>query len=180
MHRAPHSRRGGAPRRRFRCPLGGGTNKLVAKMAVEVAKPKPDNNATGVHIVAPGEEVTFLKRFSAGRDSDGRSVSSVTRPSRAGLRTVNDVLRSFDFLRLIRWFGDREGAMAATIACAALTAARSRGTARQKSMSREETFSTDIQRLRATIERELFALVVARRYPICAPSSSPRHDSRED
>ena len=31
--------------------IGGGTNKLVAKMAVEVAKPKPGNDATGVHIV---------------------------------------------------------------------------------------------------------------------------------
>src|SRR5689334_2852368 len=34
--------------------IGGGTSKLVAKLAVERAKPKPGTGANGVHIVAPG------------------------------------------------------------------------------------------------------------------------------
>src|SRR6476661_9096507 len=38
--------------------IGGGTSKLVAKLAVERAKPK--TGATGVHIVPPGEEVEFM------------------------------------------------------------------------------------------------------------------------
>ena len=41
--------------------IGGGTSKLVAKLAVERAKPKPGTGATGVHIVEPGEEQPFLE-----------------------------------------------------------------------------------------------------------------------
>ncbi|MFI5243237.1 MAG: DNA polymerase IV, partial [Gemmatimonadales bacterium] len=71
--------------------IGGGTNKLVAKMAVEVAKPKPDNNATGVHVVAPGDESSFLKRFLLA-EIPLIGPKFQTRLERAGLRTVNDVL----------------------------------------------------------------------------------------
>src|SRR5690606_12709601 len=40
--------------------IGGGTNRLVAKLAVERAKPKPGTGADGVHVVEPGEEAAFL------------------------------------------------------------------------------------------------------------------------
>src|SRR5690242_7692898 len=43
--------------------IGGGTSKLVAKLAVERAKPKPGTDATGVHIVPAGEEGRFLETF---------------------------------------------------------------------------------------------------------------------
>src|SRR4051794_20619814 len=43
--------------------IGGGTTKLVAKLAVERAKPKPGTTATGVHIVPVGEEAAFLETF---------------------------------------------------------------------------------------------------------------------
>src|SRR6187402_2474184 len=36
--------------------IGGGTSRLVAKMAVEVGKPKPGTGATGVHCVTSGDE----------------------------------------------------------------------------------------------------------------------------
>ncbi|HEV7703477.1 MAG TPA: DNA polymerase IV [Gemmatimonadaceae bacterium] len=134
--------------------MGGGTNKLVAKMAVEVAKPKPDNNATGVHVVAPGEEATFLKRFLLA-EIPLVGPKFVTRLERAGLRTVNDVLEH-PLPELIRWFGDREGQWLYE-RVRGIDSGAVEGHGEQKSMSREETFSTDISD-DATLERELFAL----------------------
>jgi DNA polymerase-4 len=134
--------------------IGGGTNKLVAKMAVEVAKPKPDNNATGVHIVPPGDEATFLKRFLLA-EIPLVGPKFVTRLERAGLRTVNDVLEH-PLPELIRWFGDRE-AQWLYERVRGIDSGAVEGHGEQKSMSREETFSTDISD-DATLERELFAL----------------------
>ena len=135
--------------------VGGGTNKLVAKMAVEVAKPKPDNNATGVHIVAPGDEATFLKRFLLA-EIPMVGPKFVTRLERAGLRTVNDVLEH-PMSELIRWFGDREGQWLFE-RVRGIDSALVEGHGEQKSMSREETFSADISD-DATLEHELFSLV---------------------
>ena len=135
--------------------IGGGTNKLVAKMAVEVAKPKPDNNATGVHIVAPGDEATFLKRFLLA-EIPMVGPKFVTRLERAGLRTVTDVLEH-PLSELIHWFGDREGQWLYD-RVRGIDSGAVEGHGEQKSMSREETFSTDISD-DATLERELFALV---------------------
>ncbi|MEO6210839.1 MAG: DNA polymerase IV [Gemmatimonadaceae bacterium] len=134
--------------------IGGGTNKLVAKMSVEVAKPKPDNNATGVHIVAPGDEATFLKRFLLA-EIPMVGPKFVVRLDRAGLRTVNDVLEH-PLSELIRWFGDREGQWLYD-RVRGIDGAAVEAHGDQKSMSREETFSTDIND-DATLERELFAL----------------------
>jgi DNA polymerase-4 len=44
--------------------IGGGTAKLVAKLAVELAKPKPGTDATGVFVVEPGDEAAFMARFA--------------------------------------------------------------------------------------------------------------------
>ena len=134
--------------------IGCGTNKLVAKMAVEVAKPKPDNNATGVHIVPPGDEATFLKRFLLA-EIPLVGPKFVTRLERAGLRTVNDVLEH-PLSELIRWFGDREGQWLYD-RVRGIDSGAVEGHGEQKSMSREETFSTDVSD-DATLERELFAL----------------------
>ncbi|MBK5188660.1 MAG: DNA polymerase IV [Gemmatimonadaceae bacterium] len=135
--------------------IGGGTNKLVAKMAVEVAKPKPDNNATGVHIVTPGDEARFLKRFLLA-EIPLVGPKFQTRLERAGLRTVNDVL-DHSLPELIRWFGDREGQWLWD-RVRGIDSSLVEGHGEQKSMSREETFSTDVSD-DATLERELFALV---------------------
>ncbi len=134
--------------------IGGGTNKLVAKMAVEVAKPKPDNNATGVYIVAPGDEATFLKRFLLA-EIPMVGPKFVVRLDRAGLRTVTDVLEH-PLPELIRWFGDREGQWLYD-RVRGIDSAVVEGHGDQKSMSREETFSTDVSD-DSTLERELFAL----------------------
>ncbi len=135
--------------------IGGGTNKLVAKMAVEMAKPKPDNNATGVHIVPPGDEATFLKRFLLA-EIPMVGPKFVTRLERAGLRTVNDVLEH-PLPELIHWFGDREGQWLYD-RVRGIDGGTVEGHGEQKSMSREETFSADISD-DAVLERELFALV---------------------
>jgi DNA polymerase-4 len=123
-------------------------------MAVEVAKPKPDNNATGVHIVAPGDEATFLKRFLLA-EIPQVGPKFVTRLERAGLRTVNDVLEH-PLSELIRWFGDREGQWLWD-RVRGIDSGAVEGHGDQKSMSREETFSADIND-DAALERELFAL----------------------
>src|SRR2546430_15254987 len=44
--------------------IGGATSKVVAKLAAGVAKPRPGTTADGVHVVAPGGEAEFLRRFS--------------------------------------------------------------------------------------------------------------------
>jgi len=134
--------------------IGGGTNKLVAKMAVEVAKPKPDNNATGVHIVAPGDEADFLKRFLLA-EIPLVGPKFQNRLERAGLRTVNDVLEH-SLPELIRWFGDREGKWLWD-RVRGIDGDAVEGHGDQKSMSREETVGADIND-DAALERELFAL----------------------
>jgi len=134
--------------------IGGGTNKLVAKMAVEVAKPKPGNEATGVHIVAPGDEAAFLRRFLLA-EIPLVGPKFQTRLERAGLRTVNDVLEH-PLAELIRWFGDREGKWLWE-RVRGIDGGEVEGHGEQKSMSREETFAADIND-DAALERELFAL----------------------
>jgi DNA polymerase-4 len=135
--------------------IGGGTNKLVAKMAVEVAKPKPGNDATGVHIVAPGDEATFLKRFLLA-EIPLVGPKFQNRLERAGLRTVNDVLEH-SLPELVRWFGERE-AQWLWERVRGIDGGAVEGYGEQKSMSREETFAADIND-DATLESELFALV---------------------
>jgi len=43
--------------------IGCGTTRLVAKMAVELGKPKPGTNGNGVCAVPPGREIEFLSQF---------------------------------------------------------------------------------------------------------------------
>jgi DNA polymerase-4 len=136
--------------------FGGGTAKLIAKLAVERAKPKPDNDATGVHVVAPGTEGEFLRGFTlAELPLVGPKFQE--RLAKFGMRTVPDVLQ-YDVPTLERWLGERE---------AQWLYDRVRGVDagvvephfEAKSISRDETFPTDI-RDDPELERELLALVV--------------------
>ena len=136
--------------------FGGGTAKLIAKLAVERAKPKPGNGANGVHIVEPGTEAEFLRGFTlAELPLVGPKFQE--RLARLGMITVPDVLQ-YDLPTLTRWLGERE---------AAWLYDRVRGIDHgivephfeAKSISRDETFPTDI-REDAELERELLALVV--------------------
>jgi len=121
--------------------VGGGTNKLVAKLAVELAKPKPGNDATGVHIVEPGMEAEFMLRFNLA-DIPLIGPRFQERLHRAGLRTVQHVLEQ-ELSSLVQWFGEREGRWLYD---------RVRGMDRghvepreeQRSISREDTFPRDL------------------------------------
>src|SRR6478672_7787068 len=121
--------------------IGGGTSKLVAKLAVERAKPKIGSGANGVHIVAPGGELEFMRQLALA-DIPGIGPKTTARLADAGLRSVKDVL-ALDAAALARHVGERD---------AAWLAERVRGVDEgevadrdvAKSISRDETFDTDL------------------------------------
>lgn len=86
--------------------IGGGTTKLVAKLAVERAKPKPGTGATGVHVVAAGDEEAFLATFELA-DIPMIGPRFQERLARLGMRRVPDVLQ-YDLATLTSWLGERE------------------------------------------------------------------------
>lgn len=134
--------------------FGGGTNRLVAKLAVELAKPKPDTGADGVHVVPPGEEAAFLGRFALG-DIPGIGPKGAARLARMGLATVPDLL-AFDRELLARTFGERETRWLVERAQGIdVSPVRVRDEAKQ--MSREDTFPADLHE-EAALERELLRL----------------------
>ena len=119
--------------------IGGGTSKLVAKLAVERAKPK--TGATGVHIVPPGAEVEFMSEHKLA-DIPGIGPKSTLRLAERGLRAVGDVLALDEpaLERLVgasetRWLTERvRGVDHAEVA----------EREEAKSISRDETFNTDL------------------------------------
>ena len=135
--------------------FGGGTTKLVAKLAVERAKPRPGNSATGVHVVPAGDEAAFLREFLLA-DIPLVGPRFQERLAKLGMRTVDDVLQ-YDTATLAQWLGERE---------ATWLSARVRGIDPSpverhwdaKSISRDETFPLDIAD-DAALSRELLALV---------------------
>jgi DNA polymerase IV len=137
--------------------FGGGTNRLIAKLAVELAKPRPGTKATGVFVVAPGEEESFMRRFDLA-DLPGVGPRFRARLDRIGLRTVHDLL-SRDRATLTRSLGTNETAW---------LFARARGVGgdavaprdRSRSLSHEETFDRDLSDDGA-LERELLRLAAA-------------------
>ncbi|MEO5580089.1 MAG: DNA polymerase IV [Gemmatimonadaceae bacterium] len=135
--------------------IGGGTNKLVAKLAVERAKPKPGTGADGVHVVEPGTEEVFLRTFSlAELPLVGPKFQE--RLANLGMTSVPDVL-CHDLATLRQWFGRREADwLWDRVRGISDSAVESGGEA--KSISRDETFSQDIH-IDADLERELLALV---------------------
>src|SRR5687768_1498886 len=86
--------------------IGGGTSKLVAKLAVERAKPKPGTGATGVHVVDPGGEAEFLATFALA-DIPLVGPKFQERLAKLGMTSVRDVL-PYDEATLARWLGHRE------------------------------------------------------------------------
>lgn len=136
--------------------IGGGTSRLIAKMAVEVAKPKPGTGADGVLCVAPGEEADFLSRF---RLADLPMVGPrlAEKLARMGLESVGDA-QAWPAEALVSRLGERAGEWLAK---------RVRGVDdsivtprdRQKQVSREDTFAKDIDD-DDLLERELLRLAV--------------------
>jgi DNA polymerase-4 len=118
--------------------IGGGTNRLVAKMAATLAKP------AGVFIVEPGEEAAFMRRFTLA-DIPMVGPKAQQRLARLGLKTVDDALRH-ERPPLIALLGEREGNwLYDRVRGRAAAHVESRGEA--KSISRDQTFSKDLSDL---------------------------------
>jgi DNA polymerase-4 len=145
--------------------IGGGTNRLIAKLAVERAKPRPGTSGTGIHIVAEGHEAEFVAGLDLS-DLPGVGPRFAEALRRHGLVRVRDAL-GLDRGTLGGWFGPRTGAWLYD---------RIRGISRTpvssyaepKSVSRESTFHVDLETDDA-LETELVRLVTR----VC-------HDLRSD
>ena len=135
--------------------IGGGTNKLIAKLAVERAKPKPGSGADGVHVVEPGAEAEFLRTFALA-DIPMVGPKFQERLRVLGMVTVPDVFQ-YDLPTLRRYVGEREADwLWHRVKGEDVSEVESHGEAR--SISRDETFAMDIEDDTA-LERELLALV---------------------
>ncbi len=125
----------------IRVSIGGGTNRLIAKLAANRAKPHRTPDAGGVLIVPPGEESTFLGTFQLA-DIPGVGPRFQERLARLNLVSVRDAL-AHDQQVLERWFGARAGRWLYD-RIRGRAAAHIEHHARAKSLSRDETFSRDI------------------------------------
>jgi DNA polymerase IV len=135
--------------------IGGGTSRLVAKLAVELAKSKPDRPTSGVFVVPNGGEAEFLQRFELG-DLPGVGPKFRERLDRIGLRSVRDVV-PHDVPTLTRLVGDREAAwLWARVRGIDDTPVSERDV--PKGLSREDTFERDIES-DDELQRELLRLV---------------------
>jgi DNA polymerase-4 len=135
--------------------IGGGTNKLIAKMAVDRAKPKTGPGGSGVCIVAPGAEAAFLRTCTLA-EIPLVGPKFQARLAARGLVTVEDVLR-YDLATLRGWLSDREARWLWNRvhgSDAGIVAHRETN----RGLSRDETFSRDLH-LDRDIERELLGLV---------------------
>lgn len=129
--------------------IGGGTNKLIAKMAV--ARAKPD----GILIIEPGGEQAFLRSCTLA-EIPLVGPKFQERLAARGLITVEDVLRH-DHATLETWMSKREatwlwnrvhGEDDGTVAHRVMN----------RGLSRDETFGKDLTK-DEDIERELLRLV---------------------
>jgi DNA polymerase-4 len=137
--------------------IGGGTNRLVAKLAAERAKPRPGTGATGVLIVPAGEEAEFLADHALA-DIPGIGPKLQATLKRYGLTSVRDALK-VDEQSFEHWLGDGTGRWL-------FERIRGRGgdgvhaSPASKSMSHEETFSRDLVSDEA-LETRLLRLVTS-------------------
>ena len=133
--------------------IGGGTNKLIAKMAVDRAK--PSRGGDGILIIEPGSEQDFLRSCSLA-DIPLVGPKFQARLAARGLVTVADAL-SYDRESLGQWMSKREaqwlwnrihGSDAADVVHRTMN----------RGISRDETFGKDLA-ADEDIERELLRLV---------------------
>jgi len=133
--------------------IGGGTNKLIAKMAVDRAK--PSRGGEGILIIEPGSEQDFL-RSSSLADIPLVGPKFQARLAARGLVTVADALR-YDRESLGQWMSKREeqwlwnrihGSDEADVVHRTMN----------RGISRDETFGKDLSH-DTDIERELLRLV---------------------
>ena len=128
--------------------IGGGSNRLVAKLATRRAKPG------GVHVVPPGREAAFLRDHRLA-DLPGVGPSLLESLEDRGLSTVDDVLpvqRGW----LVRWLGEARGSwLHDRVRGIDRTPVTDRD--RRKSISSERTFHDDLHEDEA-LETELLRL----------------------
>jgi len=133
--------------------IGGGTNKLIAKMAVDRAK--PSSGGDGVIIIEPGAEEAFLRTCTLA-EIPLVGPKFQQRLAQHGLVRVEDVLR-YNGAALEQWMSKREAAW-----LWARVHGRDDNTVAHrvmnKGISRDETFGKDLS-ADADIERELLRLV---------------------
>lgn len=135
----------------IRISLGGGTNRLIAKLAVARAKP------AGVHIVAPGAEADFVATLDL-ESIPGFGPSLMRALRDRGLRSVRDV-RRVDPAWLVRWFGEaRAQWLLERVEGRDSTPVLAREP--RRSVSSERTFHRDLTAHDA-LERELLRLTVS-------------------
>ena len=137
--------------------VGGGTSKLVAKLAAGVAKPRPGTPADGMRVVAPGAELEFMRQFALA-DIPFVGPKFQERLGTLGLRTVVDVLR-YERATLVGWLGQRAGRWLHE-RVRGIDHAPVEPNRDPKSISRDETFPQDLAddaalaaRLRALADR---------------------------
>jgi len=125
----------------YNLSIGGGSNKLIAKLAAERAKPSRSPQAGGVWIVPEGSELAFMNDVALA-EIPGIGPKLQERLRGVGLVMARDAMAQ-ELPTLERWVGavtarrlyDRVRGISAT-------AVEARDRARQ--MSREETFDRDI------------------------------------
>ena len=121
--------------------IGGGTNRLVAKLAAERAKPRPGTGATGVLIIPPGGEAAFLAGLTLA-EIPGVGPRLQATLKHYGLVQVADALR-IDAGTFEQWLGPRSGRwLFERIRGRSSNDVEPDGESR--SMSHEETFSRDL------------------------------------
>ncbi len=135
--------------------IGGGTSKLVAKLAAGLAKPRPGTSTDGVHMIEPGAEADFLRQFTLA-EIPMIGPKFQERLRQLGLRTVVDVLQR-DQPTLVAWFGEREGAWLYD-RVRGIDASLVEPRLEPKSISRDDTFPADLDE-DAALWRKLLALV---------------------
>ena len=137
--------------------IGGGVNRLVAKLAAERAKPRPGTGASGVLIIAPGEEAGFLAELALA-DIPGIGPRLQATLKRYGLVSVREA-RRVDVRTLEQWLGQRGGRwLYERIRGRGGDGVESHPAAR--SMSHEETFARDLVSDEA-LETRLLRLVTS-------------------
>jgi DNA polymerase-4 len=139
----------------IRISMGGATNKLVAKLAVELAKPRAGTGGNGVYVVAPGDEAKFVARLTLA-EFPGVGPKFQEELARCGWRDVKDVI-DVPLEELERRLGARSGAWVHDI-IRGIDDSVVEQREEPKSMGREETFTRDLMD-DATLEREMLQLV---------------------
>ena len=122
---------------RITVSIGGGTRRVVAKLAAKIAKP------AGVHIVPAGEEATFMRRFRLA-EIPGVGPVLAERLASYGLRTVEDIL-PLEEPTLASWLGESGGRWLWE-RVRGIDSTRVGQPPKSRSISREETFPRDLHR----------------------------------